>query len=184
MSQNEQNKTRMPVTKDNPTQKVTPWAVESSGGIDYDISIKQFGSTRIDKEIIQRIEKLIHPQPVHPWIKRGIFFSHRDLNMILDLYEKGEKFYLYTGRGPSAGALHVGHLLPFMFTKWLQDVFQCPLVIQLTDDEKFLWKDMTLTKTHELAILLSSFQTEAFISLSNNIKRRLAGLASLRIGSA
>eukprot|EP00944_MAST-04C_sp_MAST-4C-sp1_P007126 g7126.t1 len=39
-----------------------------------------------------------------------------------------------------------------MFTKWLQDVFECPLVIQLTDDEKFLWKDMTLKETHELAI--------------------------------
>lgn len=41
----------------------------------------------------------------------------RDLNEILDLYEKGEKFYLYTGRGPSSEALHLGHLIPFMFTK-------------------------------------------------------------------
>jgi tyrosyl-tRNA synthetase len=41
----------------------------------------------------------------------------RDLNEILDLYEKGEKFYLYTGRGPSSEALHLGHLVPFMFTK-------------------------------------------------------------------
>ena len=41
----------------------------------------------------------------------------RDLNEILDLFEKGEKFYLYTGRGPSSEALHLGHLVPFMFTK-------------------------------------------------------------------
>ena len=27
-----------------------------------------------------------------------------------------------------------------MFTKWLQDAFKVPLVIQLTDDEKYLWK--------------------------------------------
>ena len=27
-----------------------------------------------------------------------------------------------------------------MFTKWLQDAFDVPLVIQMTDDEKFLWK--------------------------------------------
>ena len=84
--------------------------------------------------------KKIIGQPVHPWIRRGIYFSHRDLNIMLDMYEKGTKFYLYTGRGPSSEALHLGHLLPFMFTKWLQDVFKCPLVIQLTDDEKFLWK--------------------------------------------
>jgi len=36
--------------------------------------------------------------------------------------------YLYTGRGPSSEALHLGHLIPFHFTKYLQDVFQCPLV--------------------------------------------------------
>lgn len=35
----------------------------------------------------------------------------------MDQYEKGEKFYLYTGRGPSSEALHLGHLIPFMFTK-------------------------------------------------------------------
>ena len=78
----------------------------------------------------------------------------RDLNLILDAYEKGEKFYLYTGRyrsirivtrrGPSSGSLHLGHLIPFFFTKWLQDTFDCPLVIQLTDDEKFLWKKLDL----------------------------------------
>jgi len=27
-----------------------------------------------------------------------------------------------------------------MFTKWLQESFNVPLVIQLTDDEKFLFK--------------------------------------------
>ena len=43
-------------------------------------------------------------------------------------------------QGPSSEALHLGHLIPFMFTKWLQDAFKVPLVIQLTDDEKFLWR--------------------------------------------
>ena len=73
--------------------------------------------------------------------RRGIFFSHRDITTMLDLYEKGKKFYLYTGRGPSSEALHLGHLIPFQFTKWLQDTFDCPLVIQLTDDEKFIFKE-------------------------------------------
>lgn len=31
-------------------------------------------------------------------------------------------------------------MVPFRFTKWLQDVFDVPLVIELTDDEKFLFK--------------------------------------------
>jgi tryptophanyl-tRNA synthetase len=31
-----------------------------------------------------------------------------------------------------------------MFTKWLQSAFKVPLVIQLTDDEKCLWRSVLL----------------------------------------
>lgn len=55
-----------------------------------------------------------------------------DFSSILDRYEQGKPFYLYTGRGPSSGSMHMGHRIPFMFTAWLQEVFDCPLVIQLT----------------------------------------------------
>ncbi len=37
-------------------------------------------------------------------------------------------------------------------TRWLQDTFDVPLIIQLTDDEKFLWKDLSLDKARELAV--------------------------------
>jgi len=111
--------------------------------VDYEKLVRDYGSSPITPELIKRMEVLTG-KPAHPWLRRGIFFSHRDLKMILDLYEKGEKFYIYTGRGPSSDALHMGHMLPFMFTQWLQEVFDCPLVIQLTDDEKFLWKDISL----------------------------------------
>ena len=43
-------------------------------------------------------------------------------------------------QGPSSEALHLGHLIPFFFTKYLQDAFKVPLVIQITDDEKTLWR--------------------------------------------
>ena len=84
-------------------------------------------------------------------VQRGIFFSHRDLNVILDIFAAKKPMYLYTGRGPSSEALHLGHLIPFMFTKYLQDVFRCPLVVQMTDDEKFLWKNLSLEECHRLA---------------------------------
>ena len=74
-----------------------------------------------------------------------------DLTQVLDLYEAGQKFYLYTGRGPSSEALHMGHLIPFQFTQWLQEAFDVPLVIELTDDEKFLWKDLSVEECHRLA---------------------------------
>lgn len=53
-------------------------------------------------------------------------------------------FYLYTGRGPSAEALHLGHTIPFIFTQYLQRVFDVPLVIQITDDEKYIYKEELL----------------------------------------
>lgn len=58
----------------------------------------------------------------------------RELNRILDRHAQKKPFYLYTGRGPSSDSMHMGHMVPFMFTKWLQDVFDCPLVIQLTGE--------------------------------------------------
>ena len=39
------------------------------------------------------------------------------MEMILDVYEKKQPFYLYTGRGPSSEGMHMGHLIPFIFTK-------------------------------------------------------------------
>ena len=35
--------------------------------------------------------------------------------------------------------------------RYLQDVFDVPLVIQLTDDEKFLWRDLGLEEANHLA---------------------------------
>jgi len=82
--------------------------------------------------------------PLHHFLTRGIFFSHRDLDLLLDRYEKKDPFYLYTGRGPSSESMHLGHLIPFMFTKWLQDTFKVPLVIQMTDDEKYLFRGYSI----------------------------------------
>lgn len=48
--------------------------------------------------------------------------------------------------------MHLGHLIPFTLCKWLQDVFNCPLVIQLTDDEKTLWKDLKVEEAYKMAL--------------------------------
>lgn len=128
---------------------VTPWTVyaNSETGIDYDKLIHRFGSSKINEELIARIEAVIK-KPVHPFLRRGIFFSHRDLHSILTAYEQKKPFFLYTGRGPSSEAMHLGHLIPFIMTKWLQDAFDVPLVIQMTDDEKFLWKNITIEEAN------------------------------------
>lgn len=121
---------------------VNPWEV--SGKVDYQKLVEHFGAGLISPDLLDRLHRVIlqtgRVKELHPWLRRGIFFSHRDLHEICRLKEMGKPFYLYTGRGPSSEAMHLGHLLPFMFTKWLQDAFDVPLVIQMTDDEKFLWK--------------------------------------------
>ncbi|PIN89056.1 tryptophan--tRNA ligase [Candidatus Pacearchaeota archaeon CG10_big_fil_rev_8_21_14_0_10_32_14] len=116
--------------------KVTPWEVK--GNIDYDRLIKEFGVTKIDSKLLKRIEK--HTKEIHFMLSRGVFFANRDLNWLLDEFEKGNKFFLYTGRGPS-GKIQLGHLQTWYFVKWLQDKFGVELYFQFTDDEKFLFKE-------------------------------------------
>jgi len=125
---------------------VTPWEV--SGKVDYEKLIKEFGTEPLTPQLLNRLYKLAGGS--HFMLRRGIFFSHRDLKWLLDEYEKGNKFFLYTGRGPSGGT-HIGHLLPWILTKWLQDKFDAELWFQFTDDEKFLFKDLTLEQTHSIA---------------------------------
>jgi len=115
---------------------VTPWEVR--GKVDYERLIREFGTQSLTEELMQRLEK--HTGELHLQLRRGLFFSHRDLDAVLDLYEKGTKFVLYTGRGPS-GPVHIGHLVPWIFTKYLQDKFRTRLYFQMTDDEKFLVDD-------------------------------------------
>ena len=104
-------------------QLVTPFHV--SGGvdehgktkaIDYEKLIQTFGSQPIDQALLQRFEKVTGHKP-HRLLRRGLVFSHRDLNIILDKYENGIPCFLYTGRGPSSDSMHVGHTIPFEFTK-------------------------------------------------------------------
>lgn len=146
-------------------------AFEVSGAIDYGKLIEKFGSRPLTPHLLRRLENVTVARGtvprLHRFLRREIFFSHRDIERICELLEgwygvsppdEGEvagnvvapsemavpsgpcPIYLYTGRGPSSAAMHLGHLVPFLFTAWLQRAFQCPLVIQMTDDEKFIFK--------------------------------------------
>jgi tryptophanyl-tRNA synthetase len=116
-------------------QEITPWDVKGATvdgvlqEIDYNNLIVQFGTKMIDQPLLERFERLTGVTP-HVFLRRGLFFSHRELDLILNLYEKGKSFYLYTGRGPSAG-MHIGHMVPFLFCQWLQKIFKACIVIQL-----------------------------------------------------
>jgi len=122
--------------------KVTPWEV--SGKIDYQKLVEEFGVCEITPELLKKM-------PDHFMLRRGIFYAHRDLDRIIEAREKEERFYLYTGRGPS-GRIHIGHLMPWIFNQFLQKEWGAELYFQLTDDEKFLFNDdLSLEDTKRLA---------------------------------
>jgi len=111
---------------------MTPWEVE--GDVDYEKLIKEFGTSPISEKIQKKIEKC------HPLLRRGIYFSHRDFDKWLEAHEKGKKVSVITGRGPSE-KMHLGHLVPFLVAKSLQERFNCEVFIPISDDEKFYVKD-------------------------------------------
>jgi len=111
---------------------VTPWNV--SGDVNYDKLIKEFGTTPISENIRNKLGKC------HPLIRRGLYFSHRDFDKWLSDAEKGKKVSVITGRGPSE-KMHLGHLVPFLVAKSLQEQFNCDVFIPISDDEKFFVKE-------------------------------------------
>jgi len=118
--------------------RITPY--EAYGELtdkEYARHIEEFGIKRISKTLLKEIEKIAGE--IHFMLRRGVFFAHRDLDWLIKKYKEGEKFFLYTGRAPS-GPIHIGHLLPWIFTKWLQDKFNVELWFQFPDEEKFLFK--------------------------------------------
>lgn len=116
--------------------KVTPWDVE--GLVDYDKLIKEFGTSPLTEDLLEKTRELTKSE-LPFYLKRKFFFSHRDYDLVLKDYEEGKGFFLYTGRGPS-GPMHIGHIIPFYATRWFQEKFGVNLYVQITDDEKFLFK--------------------------------------------
>lgn len=112
---------------------VTPW--EAPAFVDYEKLIKLFGVKPLTEREINMI--INHTKEDHMMLRRRVFYAHRDLDLFLERYSEGRRCVLYTGRGPS-GFTHIGHLLPWIFTKWLQDKFGFHLFFEMTDDEKFL----------------------------------------------
>jgi tryptophanyl-tRNA synthetase len=128
--------------------KVDPWKVE--GKMDYDRLITQFRSRQVDEALKRRTQGIAGGN-LHLLFRRNVVFSHRDFDDVLTDYSAGRSFFLYTGRAPSLG-MHLGHLLPFLLTKWLQEKFKVNAYVEITDDEKFLSNDdLSLDMTRKFA---------------------------------
>jgi tryptophanyl-tRNA synthetase len=120
---------------------VTPYEVR--GRIDYARLREMFGTQELTPELLERLRRRAGGE-LHPLLARGIYYSHRDLSLLLDRFDRGTPFFLYSGRGPS-GPLHVSHLLSFELCRWFQERLGVPMYIQITDDEKY-WVRSGLTR--------------------------------------
>jgi len=123
---------------------VTPFTAQ--GVLDYDKLMKDFQLQPFSSQLLKRLEEVAAKKGVkgsssslHRLLRRDVALSHRDLDKLLTAVEKGGSFYVYTGIGPTTADLHLGHLVPFSLAKWLQDVFGVAVIVQISDDEKFLW---------------------------------------------
>ncbi len=122
---------------------LTPWEV--SENIDYKKLIKDFGTSEIDQKIFSKLKK------AHPILRRGNYFSHRDFDLWLKDAESKKQVSIITGRGPSE-KMHLGHLVPFLAAKSLQDLFDCNVYIPISEDEKFfVKKDLSFEDAQKFA---------------------------------
>ncbi|AAR38970.1 NEQ115 [Nanoarchaeum equitans Kin4-M] len=115
--------------------KVTPWEVQIKDESDYQRLIEIFGVKPIDEKLKEKLKE--YTKELHPLIERNIFYAHRDLDLVLKDYEEGRGFFLYTGIAPSKGKMHIGHLVPFILTRWFQEKFDVNVYIMFPDEEKY-----------------------------------------------
>lgn len=55
--------------------------VQADGEVDYEKLVKSFGSSLITKDLIARVER-VTGRKAHRFLRRGLFFSHRDLTKV------------------------------------------------------------------------------------------------------
>jgi tryptophanyl-tRNA synthetase len=120
---------------------VTPYAVE--GEIDYETLLDRFGADALTDDQIDRF-----PDPVHPLLARRVFYAGRDVDRYLDAVAAGERVSVVTGIGPS-GQMHLGHVLPFYFARYLQERAGAHVYVPLSDDEKYLARGQSFAEIRE-----------------------------------
>ncbi len=112
---------------------VTPYTVE--GTIDYNKLLNQFGAEPLTEDQYNGF-----PEPIHHLVRRKIFYAGRDVDSFLSALTTDRQHSIVTGRGPS-GPMHIGHIIPLYFAKYLQEQTGATVYIPISDDEKYMLKE-------------------------------------------
>jgi tryptophanyl-tRNA synthetase len=104
-----------------------------------------FVETSLTVEQRKRFQDVI-PEHLTDLIEFGLDLDQLDFN-------QSQKYYLYTGRGPSSGSFHIGHLSSYELTLALQKTLKEKIFFMLSDDETIFKGDISFT---EVALNVSS----------------------------
>lgn len=99
---------------------------------------ESFGSEKITRSQIENF-----PEPVHRLLTRGIIDYQRGIEDFTSSIRSDRQHSIITGIGPS-GSMHLGHIVPLYFARYLQDQTGARVYIPISDDEKFLTRDESL----------------------------------------
>lgn len=73
----------------------------------------------------------------HKWVRRGVYFAEQ--GGLTQLLQEGRPFYVSLSKSPQAQALHLGHMVTFEMARFIQSKFGAPVVIQISDDERYVY---------------------------------------------
>lgn len=90
-----------------------------------------------------------------------------------------EKYYLYTGRGPSMGSFHIGHLLGLEFILEFQKYIKNKIYFMISDDEKiFRDKISDIEMKSNVTNTIDQLSKIGFNSSNTNINVNSYGLSA------
>lgn len=107
-------------------------------------------SEKMDKFGIEPIEEIQDRLPDHRFIRRGIVFGHRDLDVLLDARDEGDDFAMITGIMPS-GVFHFGHKCVVDQIKMYQEM-GAEITIAAADIEAYNTRDISLEEARKLVV--------------------------------
>ena len=119
---------------------IDPWGDVELGN--YSEKMEKFG--------IEPIEEIQDRLPDHRFIRRGIVFGHRDLDVLLDAKDEGEDFAMITGIMPS-GVFHFGHKCVVDQIKMYQEM-GAEVTIAAADIEAYNTRDISLEEARKLVV--------------------------------
>ena len=127
-------------------ERLDPWGSELVH--DYDGVMAEFGISQF-KPLLKKLPSL------HPYMKRGIIFGHRDFDKYLDALKRGEKCALLTGMMPT-GPLHFGSKMVGDEVVWFQKQ-GAEIFFLIADLEAFAVRGISLEagRKNALDIILS-----------------------------